>query len=577
MNPFKMFQRGGRVTGDDTDNRVPALLDNGCVVTTHQQEILLSGAAVEDETENATEGGWEFGGAELFCPQSAVELADDDQFIVKEILRTGEWAKTPGATGTIRKPLKVVRDGKSDGKNSIVSMTELVESFEDNAYPYVTIPLSDDQKDHKNLTKLNTGFVKGLEIEDKEDGSSVLKAKMHFTEPDVRAKVERGTIPDVSAGIFFDVERPDGKKFASAINHTCLTKNPFIDGMSPFGVTLSGDDAVEIDLPENVEGFVPKEHAEERPDWDDRMSFSHQREAAQSALGDQLNLSDDYTVDDIAPERAVVTNKLADISWVVGFELTGDGLRLDPVSDWQIREKSVERSGSERPEEPAAAPQKIEATDDKPDKDLKPEDVDPLQQARRSRRTRVGDSSNTEGGGVMGRVNTADPLEGLDLTDSDAVKQRIELLASDNAELRKTERSGEVGEKVEKLKAMFSDEDQDRIVGLVSTYRDILLSDDEQPAAVLLSHDDEGNVTGKKQVTATEIADKLLASFPSEEKDGKMRIILSAQHSDDGNNEPPDNTEKDVTDNSPEAVEQRTREAAEAIGKPLPSGDQGKE
>ena len=580
---FKKFARGGVV--NHTDNSVPAFLDSGYVVTTHQQEILLSGAVTEEAEETEVES-WQFGGAEIFVPGSEVTLADDDQFIVKEIMRTGEWAKTPGSKGVIRKPLKVIRDGASSAKDSIVSMSELVTSFKDKAYPYVTIPLSDDQKDHKNLTGLNTGYVKDVWIEDKEDGQSVLKAKMHFTEEDVKGKVQRGTIPDVSAGVYFDVERPDGKKFDSAINHVCLTKNPFIDGMVPFGVLASGDDAEgDDDTPENIEGFVPAEVAAEKPDWDDRMSFSHQQQAVQEAINTQLGLSrpDDYQVTDIAPERAVITNRLADISWVAGFELTGDGLRLDPVGDWQIREKSVETEGSER-REPAPAPEGIEASADDSTTETETSSLSPLQQAQESRRHRVRDDhANTEGGEVMGQVNTADPLAGLDLSDPDAVKERITALASDNTELRQATRSGAVGEKVEKLAGMLfsddaDDEDKGRWSGLLRVYRDILMSDDEQPAAVLLSHDDKGNVTARDQVTATEIADKIIAALPTEEKDGEVRIILAAQHTDTGNNErPEENDASDPLDNSPEAVERRTREQAEAIGKPLPASDQGKE
>ena len=108
-------------------------------------------------------------------------------------------------------------------------------------------------KDHKNLTKLNTGFVRELFIEDLQNGGAKLKAKLDFTEPDVKAKVQRGTIPDVSAGVYFDVERPDGTKFNSAINHLCLSVKPFMDGLNPFGVLAEDDES----SPSEIEGFVP--------------------------------------------------------------------------------------------------------------------------------------------------------------------------------------------------------------------------------------------------------------------------------------------------------------------------------
>ena len=75
--------------------------------------------------------------AELFLPHSgeAVELAGDDGLITKEIMRTGEWGKTPSSKGVIRKPLKVVRDGSSSAKDRIISLSELVKAFNDKAYP----------------------------------------------------------------------------------------------------------------------------------------------------------------------------------------------------------------------------------------------------------------------------------------------------------------------------------------------------------------------------------------------------------------------------------------------------------
>jgi hypothetical protein len=551
----KHFERGG----------VPALLqpyEN--VVTTHQEAILLAGGTATAEPEAESGEAWEFGGAELFFENGAVEIDADDQMVVKEIMRTGEYPVTPGSTGRIRKPMKIVKEGPSSAKDHTISLSELVENFEAGAYPNVTIPLSDTIKDHNNLTRNNTGFVKKLFTKDRPDGKTSLYAKMHFTEPEVRGKVDRGTIPDVSGGVYFDVETPEGKRFGSALNHVCLTKNPFIRGMEPFGV-MASDDENAPDVPEEIEGFVMAETAEEKPDWDDRMSFSHQRDAAQAAISEQLNLSgDDYEVTDIAPERAVIRNKLSDISWVAGFELTGDGLRLDPVGDWQIREKSVVKEGTERDDEPAPAPKGVEASADDPDseKDKPKVELSPIAQAQEARRTRARDREHTRGGEAMPGINLADPLEGVDLSDPEAVKARAEAIASEAAELRKASRSGEIGEKVEKLKALFSDDEetQQKIVPLVRVYRDILMSDDEQPAAVLLSHDDDGNVTSKKQVTATEIADKIFAAMPSEEKDGKTRIMLAAQATDDGNNEPPPQGDEDKDE------ETRTKEVADSLG-----------
>lgn len=521
--------------------------------------LFFSGAATADpETENA----WEMEGIELFHEDGTLELANDDGFIVKSIMRTGTWNKTPGSRGVLRKPLKIVRDGVSSAKDRIVSLSEIADNFNKGAYQYVTIPLSDEQgKDHKNLTRLNTGFVKGVFLEDQDDGTTILKAKMHFTEPDVKAKVERGTIPDVSAGIYFNVENPDGEKYGCALNHVCLTKQPFIGGMEPFGVMASDDDDSEHPDGDHIEGLVLAGESDEEesktPDWDDRLGLSWQQERLTDALRSQLNLSDQYTVIDIGPKRAVVENKLADASWVVGFELTGEDVRIDPINEWQTRSlaSSDESEGSDKPDEPSAAPDVQLSDDNTGDSDASEPNV--LEKAHAARKLRFSSDENTEGGATMSR-RKSDTLEGLDFSDEDAVREHVKGLLEENQQLKSENSESEVDAEVDRVDALFGEVE---VPGFLRVYRDILLSDDDEPAAVLLSHDDSGNETKRESVTVSEVAKRLVDSLPTKKVDDKLVIELSGQALSSGNDVKPPAEEEDEQ----EDVETRTRNAEKAV------------
>jgi len=109
-----------------------------------------------------------------------VYFADDDKAIQrgtlvrKKVLRTGEWPVIPTPTGLLEKPLRIVRDGESSSKDGVISLSELKRNFDAKVIPSVQVPLSDDDDDHKNLTRLNQGFVRELELVD-EDGVSYLE------------------------------------------------------------------------------------------------------------------------------------------------------------------------------------------------------------------------------------------------------------------------------------------------------------------------------------------------------------------------------------------------------------------
>ena len=169
----------------------------------------------------------------------------DKPIIWKDIMREGEFPVTPGRKRKV--PFKIVPTGKSSATNDLVtiSMAEVMESFDDKAFETVTIPLRHPKPGDTDDVLNNSGYVEGLRIVKKND-KHYLQGGLGFTEPDVAGKVRRGTIPNVSSGVFFNFTRKaDDKTFGAALNHVCLTKQPWIDDLEPFARVYASDDAID--------------------------------------------------------------------------------------------------------------------------------------------------------------------------------------------------------------------------------------------------------------------------------------------------------------------------------------------
>ncbi len=367
----------------------------------------------------------------------------------------------------------------------------------------------------------------------------------------------------MSSGIFFGVERPNGKRFNSALNHVVITHRPFMDGLG--GFQFSDDDG---DVPETIESLVlaDEESEETTPDWDDRLSDAARREKVQCAVDEAIDTpevegeSNNYVVKDLMGDRALVLSDAGEVEFVAEFSLEDDGeVKLSPLEDWQLRDVEASQE-DEQPAEPAVAPEPTV-----------PRNETPLQQARRRRTLRVRQTDSEGGVRQMAKVKVRDISE-VDFSDADDAKAYAVELADANKELGKTTTQGELETRIEELKeAGFED-----MPGFLATYRDIYLSDDGEAAMVLLSHDDDGNETGRKSLTGIELADKLIAAIPTD-KEGK--ILLSGQALDTGNHEPPPKEDVELSDdeydNDDEKVEERTQGVAKKLGVDL--GDKGKE
>jgi hypothetical protein len=207
--------------------------------------------------------------AEMFFDGSGEEIRmGEDGLIYKTVLREGEWKFSPGPGQVpINKPIKVVKDGASDGRSRIISMKELKSNFDNKIKDHVTIPLS-----HDNKVDENTGYIRQVRIGEDESGRAILEAGFDFTEPDIKGKVERGTIANTSAGVLFDyIHKESGKKFNAILDHAALTNSPWLNGMKPFGIEASEDLQVVAFSEDNqptieIGGEVMPETTEEKKD-----------------------------------------------------------------------------------------------------------------------------------------------------------------------------------------------------------------------------------------------------------------------------------------------------------------------
>ena len=198
--------------------------------------------------------------ASVYAPGDGVDLALglDGGLFWKVACKTGTLALSPGPGQIdVEKPLHLTSEMFDDVK----------EAFDDRAFKYVTVP-----ETHANGALENTGYVKQLEVVDKATllqdvrldeslrqhvaddppDTRYMLAGIDFTEPEVRARAERGSIPDTSIGVKFNYRnKGTGKLYRAALNHLALTPNPWNEGMPPFAASalLSQDSGgVFVDL-----------------------------------------------------------------------------------------------------------------------------------------------------------------------------------------------------------------------------------------------------------------------------------------------------------------------------------------
>jgi hypothetical protein len=517
---------------------------------------------------------------QIFLGDTPIHLDDqavegEPKLLWKVVLRTGTWKLRPGPGGVkLNSPLKIFRDKAPKGH---ISMSSLVKNFGAGAKENVTIPLV-----HADGTVSDSGFVRKLVIQDvpSEDGSgakqSLLWAGMDITEPDIKGKVERGTLKGVSGGILFDYERTeDAKKFDQILSHVMITNTPWIGGTGGFKDKLP--DGVMADEPDDlpvgelepegqetvalqVEPGPGSADPERKPQpttgevvWKPTEGFSWIKGKLQRALEENrrrlmAQFGEDayklewpfYSVDDVTGDSGSRVGKALICSgygaekesWVAGYKIDDsegghDLAIIDAFQDWTPA-KPEWVAASEQVVAPH--PIRTSAVADTRKKDLfdRP-DRTALAEAQQQRARRIGLSQTitttpTIGGTRMGRLR--DLLQGVELSDEqrEAIRQEdeeVERLRAESRENRQTKREADATAFLGALSnTVFDNPGSKRVI------QSLLLSDDGGPAVEYVELSETGQRTQPRAMTATEIVRKIVDSVPKTEEE---RMTLSGQ------------------------------------------------
>jgi hypothetical protein len=291
-------------------------------------------------------------------------LGDNPPVFWKDILPEGKFPLMPGVGGR-KIPFEVVPTGKSSLADRRISMADLIESYDEKAFPSgVTIPdghpkvNADGNLEDSALN--NTGYVNGLRVVKKGD-KHVLQAALAFTEPDVAGKVKRGSVPNVSSGVLFNwLRKSDERKFPCALNHVALTKVPWIDGLEPFKRVFASDDITEGEVAQFIE---PDAASSPGADviWNDAEGVTWLNGALTQALNPQPEPELEglptmprpvYNVVDVSAGKnlALVSEfyKGDQKQWVVPYEIDAGTVKLSPTTRW-VEGKQALVAASDQP------------------------------------------------------------------------------------------------------------------------------------------------------------------------------------------------------------------------------------
>jgi hypothetical protein len=200
-----------------------------------------------------------------------------DGLVWKVLCKTGTLALSPGPGQVdVEKPLALTPD----------MFLATKAAYDEGAFEHVTIP-----ETHGNGTLENTGTVDQLDIIDKADaqkdvrlsaeakkmikadpdGTKYLLGGLNFTDPKAKEKVLNGSVINCSVGLKFGYRRKrDGKQFPIALEHVALTNQPWIDGLVPFGQSLTASQPYDQEQEVPWDGvFVAPTDEQTAPDGED--------------------------------------------------------------------------------------------------------------------------------------------------------------------------------------------------------------------------------------------------------------------------------------------------------------------
>jgi hypothetical protein len=310
-----------------------------------------------------------------------IELdSDDDGLIWAPILRSGTHATRPGPYGEkLREPLVIV-PGRASDPTKEIGLENLLENFNRGAVQHVTIPTT-----HDNGVLENNGYIEALKIVDStaRPGERVLMGAHRITEPDVRGRLERGSVANRSCGILHNyVNTESGETFDQVLEHVALTNKPWIRGMPAYGelatAELSDRKVVPMMLsetpvnpakaanPANPDAFAEPAgmvddklgavstrmtEAERKAEfqfadnvqWGDTPSFNQIRSQLLGQLdamrGDDEDGYPYFFVMDVTPDKALIRCEYGDPdgqddAWVVPYTADSQGVRLSSFDQW---------------------------------------------------------------------------------------------------------------------------------------------------------------------------------------------------------------------------------------------------
>ena len=470
---------------------------------------------------------------------------ESNGLIEKEILRTGHWPVIPTRGGKIKKPLTIIRDGRSDREKGIISLSELLSNFT-RVGQRVQIPLTDDNDDHTNSIRTNTGFVTELRIDDKGLGDSRLVAVMDFTEPDVKEKVLRGTFADVSCGIPWHFSSR-GESYGAVLEHVAITNRPFIDGLGGFLALSDGDEPVKRDIDHFTAAPAPTPPVEPTEPPKPRiidpfggLSIRDVMKQAASVLPETMR--ETFTVIDVKANGIVIQNDEAKMAWRVPFKVE-EGKIVSSAEGWAWldyegeatplveREPTAPSAETPPPPEEEPPPARVAAPESSED----PAEAE-LAAARQIRQARLGAVAASQYPTTKEAYMplTREELEQLNLSDMpESQRAAIQKLLDDNSTLAASSREGETDKRITELEDLGLKD----FPGALKLYRQVMLADDGGPAVVVLS--DDGKT--KQSRTALSILDDFIDAIKGAEDD---KIHLSDQASlVPGDEKPPETPE----------------------------------
>ena len=294
----------------------------------------------------------------------------DDTVLWKDLMAEGMVARTPGMKEKV--PFKVIHTGRSSSRNGsiTVSMSDLCEAFDAKAFQDVTIPdghpkpdkvLPDGRVIKGDSALNNTGYVRGLRVVQKtvkggpQDGKEihVLQAGLGFTEPEVAAKVRRGSVPNVSAGVYFDfVRKADDRYFRAALNHAALTKQPWMQDLEPFERVYFADGEDEYVVQELLLDEDKQDGNDAKVIWNDAVAANSIRQQISGFLNPQPSPEEQaigvperprafYYVEDVTHDepnlaRVEESYRGKTTNFVVPYSVDDDGkVTVSPQAHWQ--------------------------------------------------------------------------------------------------------------------------------------------------------------------------------------------------------------------------------------------------